>query len=56
MISKKNLQGRLTDNGNLSDTLQNVKLKVYDSSFCSAYDIFMMTQNWQSQICSGIFI
>jgi hypothetical protein len=48
-------QGKLSYNGSVSSVLENVSLKVYDPSFCSAYSNFLyLEQSWTSQICCGI--
>jgi hypothetical protein len=48
-------QGQLSYNGSVSSVLENVSLKVYDPSFCSAYSNFLyLKQSWTSQLCCGI--
>ena len=41
--------GTTSSGGLSSNTLQNVKLTVYDSSVCGGY----LNKNWLSQICAG---
>ncbi|CAF1021331.1 unnamed protein product [Brachionus calyciflorus] len=44
--------GTLSSGGDLPETLQNVKLTVYNESFCESVG-FGMEKNWTTQICSG---
>lgn len=44
--------GYLKQSGTPSDSLQNVKLTVYDGNLCNN-SVAFYTKNWRSQICAG---